>query len=457
MEYADLKYLNVDLPGDIRMLRDAGDFETMKSVINARIASGRLTQPMIKRLELELAMDELLVSAYPYSREQALEIMRRSVTGATMDELERWKNEDAADWIYVNSEVRFRRNFMNNLINTRRSVFDRLIDQDKKADMLKDDAFLDGVIARQMDKGELAYYFRIKASLKVDEEYYREGKKLTVHLPVPIEGAQIENVNILSTSHEPKHIAAKDYPQRTVSFEGVCEKGTEFTVEYEFVNRAKYLRPDPSMVYAAQPCFYTNEQPPHIMFKPYMRELAQSIVGDEKNPLIKARKIYDYITTVPIYSFMPPYFTVADLPGFMATRLKGDCGVFALFFITLCRIAGVPARWQSGLYTTPYEIGEHDWAQFYVAPYGWLFADCSFGSSANRKNNSLRNEFYFGNLEPFRMVAASEFQHEFDPPMRYMRYDPYDNQDGEAEYEDAPLSGMKTTTDQTIIEAKEID
>ena len=30
MEYADLKYLSVELPGDIRMLRDAGEFEKMK-------------------------------------------------------------------------------------------------------------------------------------------------------------------------------------------------------------------------------------------------------------------------------------------------------------------------------------------------------------------------------------------------------------------------------------------
>ena len=87
---------------------------------------------------------------------------------------------------------------------------------------------------------------------------------------------------------------------------------------------------------------------------------AMTACMQETNPLIKARKIYDYVTTVPTYSFMPPYFCVEDLPGFMATRLKGDCGVFSLLFITLCRAAGVPARWQSGLYTTPMEIGCHD-------------------------------------------------------------------------------------------------
>ena len=62
----------------------------------------------------------------------------------------------------------------------------------------------------------------------------------------------------------------------------------------------------------------------------------------------------------------------------------GRCGIQALLFVTLCRAVDIPARWQSGLYTTPVNVGCHDWAQFYVEPYGWLFADCSFGGSAWR-------------------------------------------------------------------------
>ena len=38
----------------------------------------------------------------------------------------------------------------------------------------------------------------------------------------------------------------------------------------------------------------------------------------------------------------------------------------ALTFITMCRIAGVPARWQSGLYVAPDSVGSHDWAEFYT-------------------------------------------------------------------------------------------
>ena len=74
---------------------------------------------------------------------------------------------------------------------------------------------------------------------------------------------------------------------------------------------------------------------------------------------------------------MREYFTISNISEYAATNLKGDCGVQAILFITLCRIAGIPAKWQSGLYVSTHYTGCHDWAQFYIKPYGWLFADLS--------------------------------------------------------------------------------
>ena len=456
MNYTDLKYLLVDLPGDIRRLKDLGDFERMKKVIEMRLASEKTSEPMKKRLELELLMDEMLESVYPFEQAEAEKIMDDTITDYKPGELDYYRDIDAADWIYIDGKVRFRRNFMNNLVKTRAEIFDRLKDRKRAEEQIEEKAFLDRTIAKMMEKGEAGYRFRIRASVQVKPEFYRKGKKVRVYIPVPIEYSQMKNVRIISCSPEPAHIAGPEYPQRTVFFEGVYPQETVFSVEYEFENRVKYVKPDPAKVLPAQPRFYLEELEPHIVFKPYLKELVKDIVGDETNPLVKARLIYDWITSKPTYSFMPPYFVIEDLPGFMATRLKGDCGVFAVLFITMCRIAGVPARWQSGLETSPLSIGMHDWCQFYVAPYGWLYADCSFGNSAFRAGNTVRHDFYFGNLEPFRMCAASEFQHQFDPPMINMRYDPYDNQDGEAEYEDCRLLNSQIYTDQEMLEWEEL-
>ena len=119
-----------------------------------------------------------------------------------------------------------------------------------------------------------------------------------------------------------------------------------------------------------QPSFDLEEQLPHIRFTPYLRNLADEIVGDESNPK-KARLIYDFVTTKIHYSFMREYFTISNISEYAATNLKvtAACKRFCLSRLSDCRI---PAKWQSGLYVSTHYTGCHDWAQFYIEPYGWL-------------------------------------------------------------------------------------
>ena len=93
---------------------------------------------------------------------------------------------------------------------------------------------------------------------------------------------------------------------------------------------------------------------------------------------------------------------------------------------------------------------------FKIEPYGWLYADPSFGGSAFRNKEFERQEFYFGNLDPFRMVANNELQQEFDPPKKQWRRDPYDNQSGEIEYEDRGLIHDEVETEMVILSAEKI-
>ncbi len=310
MKHEDLQYLLVDLPGDIRRLKDAGEFSHMRRVIEMRLSGEKLTEPMRKRLELELAMTQMLDAAYPYSAEEAAALAAGSIRDFTPAELEHYRDLDAADWIYVDAQVRYRQNFLTNLIKTRPELEARVLDEKRLNDQHSNRDMLEKMMAKMREKGGAAVKFRIRASVQVKPEAYRPGKKIRVQIPVPVEGSQMKDVRILKISPEPAHVAAPDYPQRTVCFEGVYPQETVFQVEYEYVNRMRYVKPDPARVSASQPRFYTEELPPHIVFKPYIRMLASQIVGQETNPLIKARKIYDYVTTVPTYSFMPPYFCV---------------------------------------------------------------------------------------------------------------------------------------------------
>jgi len=185
--------------------------------------------------------------------------------------------------------------------------------------------------------------------------------------------------------------------------------------------------------------------------------LADELAGSETNPLVIARRFYDYCTTRISYRFVPPYAVLLNIPEYFAAGQRGDCGVHALLFITLCRIRGIPAQWQAAWSAKPDSCGCHDWARFYIAPYGWLYADCSYGGAFYREEKPELHDFYFGNLDPWRMVSNRDFQQEFDPPRLFERYDPYDNQTAEVEYADAELDRRHLEYHCEVLSCEEIE
>lgn len=432
-----MEYLAVPLPEDIMKYKYFGDEKLLCEAIDKKIAAG-VPAALEKRLLLEKHIMHEWVGEYVHDEEEALKICMEQIEGFTREELHELRITNAVEWAYINGKVMYKEYFINNLFATRSQYLDRCLIQGKKESEMADKKLIDDTMAYIKRHGGVKAKVRLKLSTRVNAPEERRGQKVVCQLPYPVEYAQVRNVKLLSLSHEDALIAPADFPARTVRFEAVPDK--PFEVEYEYENHLTYVEPKAEAVSAQQPRFDTEELPPHIVFTPYIRMIAKEIVGDETNPLIKARKIYDFVTTKNIYSFMRGYITLPNtIPEYFLAGQKGDCGVHALTFITLCRCVGVPARWQSGLYTVPGDVGMHDWAQFYVAPYGWMFCDTSFGGSAWRSGNLERWDYYFCNLDPYRLPAASEFMRTFYVPMKHIRHDPYDNQSCECEYADAPV------------------
>lgn len=448
----DLKSLVVELPNDVKSAVTYGDFEKATELIE--IYMNRNIPTILKeRLQYESDRIRRLQENYIYTFEEAYQMAVKAIHGFTREELKTMMDERYADWIYINGEVMLISSFLNNIIKVNNTMKERLCEKSVKG---KDSECLVKTVKEMINEEEKKFFIHLKTGIELNSEHARIGETVKVHLPIPRNAQQIKNIKILSTSHEPKVIAPEDYPQRTICFEEKVTGEDSFTVEYSYENHMKYICLDPKLVSDKQPTFYTEEWPPHIRFTPFLCELAREIVGEESNPLLKARKIYDYITKNVQYSFMPQYAVLTNIPEYCAYNLKGDCGVQALLFITLCRIVGVPSRWQSGLYTNPYYVGCHDWAEFYIEPYGWVFADVSFGGGAIRSGDTNRWNFYFGNLDPFRMVANSEVNYEFFPNKTHRRFDPCDNQTGEIEYNDRFLNSNEYKTFMNKVDIHEI-
>ncbi len=455
-DFNDLQYLSTPLPVNVQKFKLHGDLERAKKAINIYLEKD-IPYALRARLNMELDILRRLPGDYIYNFDQAVERCQKYLSDFTAEELSELMDKNDVEWIFMNGDVCFKSNFLENLISCYPEYTARVTDPSKLSDPKRSE-MLNEQITKMKKEKKAGYHYKMRAYAKVDPDKARIGEGVRVHLPLPIEYAQVKNFKLLSHSKAEKvTVAPADALQRTICFEDTLKENLEYFVEYEFDNVSHYVEPDPAMVSTSQPSFYTDEMLPHIRFTPYIKALTKEIIGNETNPLIKAKLIYDYVTSHVKYSYMPAYFTILDLVEYIAVGGKGDCGIQTLMFITLCRCAGVPARWQAGIYTHPLDAGNHDWAQYYVAPYGWLYADCSFGTSAYRAGNMERREFYSANLEPFRLPANKEFQQQYVPAKQHMRRDPYDTQSGEIEYFDRAMLEDEYDCDYEVLEAYPID
>lgn len=425
----DFRRLMDALPADVDRRVKAGDIKGALRLIDGCLASGTQSE-LAPRLRAEKVRLSRLEENYPLSREDAIAQVRAEWPEFTEEQFDALVDHRRIDWRYVNGRVQYHDRFLSCV---------RMY-AEKEAPGLKveqeDHTQRDQMLARMETAGELSARITLKASIKAAVP--SAGKKVQAWLPIPADCPQQSEIEILDAT--PGYILAPaDCPARTIYWES--GERDSFEVTYRYKHKARYVDPFTLKCDEAQPTFDTQEELPHIVFTPYLKDLCTRITGGCKTPVEKAGAIYDYVTGNVDYRYQPAYALLDSIADSCAKELRGDCGVMALLFITLCRIAGIPARWQSGLSARPQESGAHDWAMFYIAPYGWLYADPSFGSGARRNGEASRRKHYFGNLDPCRMVANSVFQAPLAPPDPCYRNDPYDNQLGEMTVDGAGLWG----------------
>ena len=444
-----LESLVCPLPEDIARLRGAGEFARALELIDKRLQEP-LPAMLRARLEAERVLLPQWADCYPFNHEQMLAEMRRRIHSFTDQELQGLLEAGLLDFIYVDGVRRYHEDLPDSLLKSQPAL-------NRRADPPRADSSeeLEAVIRRMMAH-DLTFRYRMRATTRVRS--WEPDTLYRIHMPIAARSMQQEPAADVESSILLVSCDAEDAPQRTAYLEASLRAAPEFTLEYTVTQRPRYIDPMDESVHrviypGARPVCAEDmaEQPPHLAFTPYLRSLAAELRGDEADPVRAARRFYDYITENVTYSFMPPYRLMESGAEYCAVNLRGDCGIQALLFIALCRISGIPARWQSGLYAKPGDVGSHDWAEFYSERLGWLPVDCSFGGGGRRSGSKLRQSFYFGNLDPWRMVANRVYFAPFAPEKKYPRSDPYDSQRGEIETDRRGLRGGEFRTRYEIV------
>lgn len=265
----------------------------------------------------------------------------------------------------------------------------------------------------------------------------RKGALARAWLPFPQVYRQQSEVKLIETAPAAAVAAANGSAHRTIYLEQRVEdpaKGLAFEATFEFTCAAYYPALDAAKVEVLPAGFakeYLAERRPHIAFTPAARELAKQIVEEETNPLLRARRIFHWVDANLRYNAEEEYAIIPSFSEHGLSRRRGDCGIQAAVFITLCRLAGIPARWQSGWQTTPGQENMHDWCEIYLHPHGWVPADPSYG--LKQSDDPAVREFYLGHLDSHRMIVNLDYGAALTPPKQSIRSEPADFQRGEIE------------------------
>lgn len=451
-DFDDMKYIAIALPEEIKMYKYSGNFEEEIKCIDRWIDRG-LSKQLVKRLEFERKFAKGLMSDYNVDEQKIIDSLKEKYGYADKDLIDELIERGNVDFIMKNGSRMFQRNALSNIINTNGRYLHNKFNPMNTIPPDSDDDFFNHLKIMK-EKGSRAYRFTVEHVARPVNCGEHDGKQICVWLPFPVECETQSEIKLISSSSP---VSISTDKMGCAYFEEVYHDGDEYRVRFSYVNRAIYREPSADEVRTGNIERYTEELFPHISFTPYIRLLVDEIVGDELNPLIRARKIYDWITYNIKYSYLRDYLYIENISEFVALNGYGDCGAMSLLFITLCRCAGIPAKWQSGNSVRPDGMGSHDWCMFYIEPFGWLYCDPSYGVGAVRNHNEEKRVYYFANLDPFRCVTCNDFQIQLSPKKNFLRMDPYDNQNGEAEFFDYNIFFDKFEFSKRVISAEEIE
>jgi transglutaminase-like putative cysteine protease len=162
-------------------------------------------------------------------------------------------------------------------------------------------------------------------------------------------------------------------------------------------------------------------------------KLSEETTQGVTDPMEKARRIYEYVIAHMRYDKSGSGWGRGDAVWACSSH-RGNCTDFHSLFIGMARAAGIPARFQIG-FPLPEEKhegtipGYHCWAEFYLKDAGWVPVDAS-----EAWLNPKRHDFYFGALDPSRVLFTRGRDLELSPPQKagplnYFIY-PYAEVDG---------------------------
>lgn len=400
-----------------------------------------LKADILKRIMLDFNRDEAYVK----------ETLAKYFPNLTDQMIAKWEKEGKLEALVIDGEKRYFRNAVWNLFR----IDEQAALAREKVDGPRDSELFDHV--NEYFKDNLpdnadpnTYHLnpaevQISYTLTVKADAVPAGEIIRAWLPYPRKDAEnFQEIGLKTTSQEQFIVAPKEQIHSSIYMEKAAIAGepTVFSYEASYQATDYWVLVDKKQIkeYDMNSALYqeyTSERLPHIPFSPEMKALAAKITKGKTSPYDKALAIWNYIGENIPWTSALEYSTMPSIAEYCALNGRGDCGMKAMLFITLCRISGVPAKWQSGWYMYDVERNLHDWAEIYFEGFGWIPVDPDFN---RRKTGDVsKDQFFFGGRDKYRLVVNEGFGGDFYPAKVYPRSETVDFQRGEVEWKGGNL------------------
>ncbi len=148
---------------------------------------------------------------------------------------------------------------------------------------------------------------------------------------------------------------------------------------------------------------YTSNASKYMTDDPYIQNLVDEVVGAETRPYWIARKIFNYVRNNLEYEMVGGW----NAAPVVLQRGTGSCSEYTFSFISMCRAAGLPARYVGALVVrgddASLDESWHRWPEVYLPNYGWVPMDPQGGDKLLHRDQAMS----IGNL-PNRFLITTQ-------------------------------------------------
>lgn len=440
-------------PGLILQEIEKGNYTLAEGYIDAFLADSSRNEKEASALRFEKERMYRIRQDFCKTREEVLRYIRKYYPEVNDSMVEGWEKSGALEMKYIDGKKKYFRNAAPNLFRIDSEARDRKIAMDGNGGLSGSESVnamhLPAVMQElKQSGGTMARPVRMKVKyvITVDTNAVPEGEFIFCWLPYPREDCRRQGeVRLLATNPDLYVLSPVETSHRTIYMKKkqVKDQPTVFSVEFSYSSAAEWfnLSEEDIQPYDTTTDLYrkyTSERYPHIVFSERIRDLSRKIVGNEQSPLLKVRKIFKYIHDYFPWASAREYSTVRNIPEYVLENGHGDCGMVSLLFITMARLNGIPARWQSGFMMHPKALNLHDWAEIYYEGVGWIPVDESFGIPPFAEDEAT-TYFFSNGIDAYRWVVNSDFSAPLYPAKQYPRSETVDFQRGEVEWKEGNL------------------